>query len=145
MADAEAGSGAAETEKGKTMALEEEVVAAEEDVEAKEATTTTAMVEEVVSTITEAEVVEATTMDTRTTSIRGTNNTHSLISNHHQCPQQYRYRTLFQVAVHSQHTKATIWTAIQIKWVTTPIVASGATKGNHIGLDQPHLIQRASS
>ena len=48
--------------------------------EAKEATTTTTMVEEAVATTMEAEVAKATTMGTRTTSIRGTNNTPSFIS-----------------------------------------------------------------
>ena len=143
MADTEAGAGTAETAKEETMALEEEVVVAEVEV-AKESTPTTTMQEEVMVASMEAEAAEGI-MDTITTSIEGTYNTHSHIFNNHRCPQQYRYRTLFQVAVHHQHTKATIWTAMQIKWVTMPTVTSGATKGNHIGLDQPHLVQRASS
>ena len=111
--DAEAGAGAAETEKERTMALEEEVVvAAVGEAVVKEATSTTTVVEDVVATTMEAEVVAATTMDTRTTSIRGTNNTPGHISNNHQCLQQYRCLTLFQVAVHRQHTKATIWIAM---------------------------------
>ena len=146
MANAEADAGASETKKESTMALEEEVVvAAVEEAVVEEATATITVVEEVVATTAEAEVVTATTMDTRTTSIRGTNNTPSPISNNHQCPQQYLCRTLFQVAVHRQHTKATIWTAMQIKWVTMPTVAIGATKDNHNGRDRPHLVQRASS
>ena len=93
MADVEVGADAAETVKEETMALEEEVGATEVE-ETKEATPTTTMQEEIMAALMEAEATEGIT-DTITTSIMGTHNTHSLISNNHRCPRQYRYHTLF--------------------------------------------------
>ena len=74
MAGAEAGAGAAETEREETMALVEEavvdaVVKVEAMEEAEEATATTTMQEEAVATSMEAEAGEAIKMHTRTTSI----------------------------------------------------------------------------
>ena len=90
--------------------LEEEVmvVVTEAEEEAKGAKTTTTMVEEVVSIRTEVEVAKATTMDTRTTCIRGTDNTPSHISSN-KCLQQFH--CLIQQAVQCLTFKATTWTA----------------------------------
>ena len=111
MASVEAEAGAAtETKRNKRIeaSVEEDAVDAmvEAEEEAVEATTTTTMVQEVVATTTEAEVAEATTMDTRTTSIRVINNTHSHIFSS-KCLQQFCY--LIQHPVQHLTFKATAW------------------------------------
>ena len=148
MVNAEAGSGAAKTEREETMALVEEVavmaVAEVAEVkEAKEATATTTIQEEAMGTSIEAEAAKDIMDTITTTHIRGINSTQSCMSNNHQCSQLYHCHTQYQALY--QHTKATTWTVMPIKWVATPTVASGATKGSNIGHDQPHLVQRASS
>ena len=142
----EAGADATEIEREETMALEEEVVVAEEAEaaveEAEEATATTTMQEEGVATSMEAEAAKGTTMGTRTTSVSGINNTRSRTSISHRCLQPYPCHTQYQAL--RQHTRATIWTFTPTKWVAMPTVASGATKGSSNGCDRPHLVQRAS-
>ena len=113
------------------------VAEAEAAEEAEEASATTTMVEEVVATTMEAEVVETTTMDTRTTSIRGTINTLSHISNN-KCLLQFH--CLIQHPDRCLTFKTTTWTTMQIKLVTILTVANGATKGN-TGCDRPNLVQ----